>query len=284
VPLRTSDHSFTYRTLVTKTAVLALVWRGGQSCSKAFAARETRPHVGRLCIVSDESHEQRHARFARIRRTKWLLRFTPRRASLHRYPLIGRFADFARKRSYLWSFRGEYVRPALYAGSITALLPIMGVQLPVAFILAVLLRANVMVLGGLQFITNPFTAVPIYYGTHQLGQIVIRASGFGSSVDVDPPPVQPRASFSATDIEALGEDEGDDASSHPLSHPALKWTRRFGTAINALVLGGVLGGCALGFILDLVWQFGAARAAKHRRKVAAHRQHSRSTRGRTPPM
>jgi uncharacterized protein (DUF2062 family) len=230
--------------------------------------------------VSEESHEQRHARFARIRRTKWLLRFTPRRASLHRYPLIGRFADFARKRSYLWSFRGDNVRPAIYAGSITALLPIMGVQLPVAFILAVLLRANVMVLGGLQFVTNPFTAWFVYPATYQLGKAVIHASGFGSSVDVTEG--QPDAAPPATAVEP--ESTEDDNSPHPLSHPALKWTRRFGTAINALVLGGVLAGGAMGFVLDLLWRFGVARTQKHRAKVAEDRRHSRSTRGRTPPM
>jgi uncharacterized protein len=222
--------------------------------------------------VSDESHEQRHARFARIRRTKWLLRFTPRRASLHRYPLIGRFADLARKRSYLWSFRTEHVRPALYAGSVTALLPIMGVQLPVAFILALLLRANVMVLGGLQFITNPFTAVPIYYSTYQLGQAIIAQSGFGSSVDV------------VLDDRIEAPPPASEAHDEEPPHAEVKWTRRFGTAINAFVLGGVIGGTLVGFVLDLLWRFGVSRAERHREKVALAQKHSRSTKRRTPPM
>ena len=120
--------------------------------------------------------EPHHERFARLRRVKQVLRFMPRRAMLHKYPLVGRFADAARQRAYLWSLKPESMRPALYAGSILSLLPVMGVQLPLALLLSLLLRANFMVLGGLQFITNPFTAAPIYYATHQLGAVVIRAS------------------------------------------------------------------------------------------------------------
>ena len=121
---------------------------------------------------------------ARIRFTKRLLRFVPRRALFHKYPIVGRFAAEARKRAFLWSFKSAYVRPALYVGSILALQPVMGVQIPVAFLCAVLLRLNFMVLGGLQFISNPFTAAPLYYGTYQLGLTVINASGFGDSIGV----------------------------------------------------------------------------------------------------
>ncbi|MFI5358180.1 MAG: DUF2062 domain-containing protein, partial [Opitutales bacterium] len=126
----------------------------------------------------------RQQRFARFRLWKQLLRFVPRRAALHRYPLVGRFAELARKRSFLWSFKSPQLRPAFYAGSILSLMPVMGVQLPLAFVLALLLRANFMVLGGLQFITNPFTAAPIYYATYELGHQVIEWSGYGAAVPV----------------------------------------------------------------------------------------------------
>lgn len=228
--------------------------------------------------MSDESHEQRHARFARIRRTKLLLRFTPRRALLHRYPLIGRFAALARTRSYLWSFRTEQVRPALYGGAVVSLLPIMGVQLPVALLLSLLLRCNFMVFGGLQFITNPFTAGPIYYGTYRLGQAVIDASGFGQSVELAEEETAP-----AVPREAPAPPAADptDAGEPP---ERMTWTQRFGTAINALVLGGVIAGTLVGLVLDLIWRVGAARAARHRARVARHRGRSGSTKRRTPPM
>jgi uncharacterized protein (DUF2062 family) len=245
--------------------------------SKAFAATGGAAQGPRSFTVSEESHEQRHARFARIRRAKWLLRFTPRRASLHRYPLIGRFADLARVRSYLWSFRSEHVRPALYAGSVTALLPIMGVQLPVAFVLALLLRCNVMILGGLQFITNPFTIWFIYPATYQVGKTLIHASGFNPGGDVT---VHEVTTFEREVLDA----EPEDALPEDLPLEDLRWTRRFANVANALVLGGVISGCLLGFVLDLLWRFGVARAEKHRAKLAAAPPRSRSTSRRTPPM
>lgn len=210
-------------------------------------------------IVSAEEHHHRKLRFERIRRTKIFLRFVPRRARMHKYPLIGRFAEFARQRSYLWSLRSENVRPALYFGSILAFQPTLGVQLSVALVLSVLLRLNFMVMGGLQFISNPFTAAPLYYGTYQLGSAVIGASGFGDSVEVVPT----EAPY------PFVENEAADDEAPPTE---LAWNRRLGTTINALILGGVIAGGVLGLILDLIWRFGVARTAAHRRRT-----------GRAPP-
>lgn len=137
------------------------------------------------------------AHHTRIRRVKRLLRFAPRRAVFHTYPLIGRFAAFARRRAYLWSFKTAHVRPAFYAGSILSFLPVMGVQLPLALILALVLRSNFMVMGGLQFITNPFTAAPIYYATYKLGEHVISATGINTTL-VPPPRVHTAGAQSAS--------------------------------------------------------------------------------------
>jgi len=201
-----------------------------------------------------------------------MLRFLPRKARFHRYPVVGRFADIARQRAYLWSFRTENVRPSLYAGAIVALLPIMGVQTLAAFLLALLLRSNVMLLIGLQFITNPFTAAPIYYGTYQLGQAVIEASGFGVSSEVEP-------------VESLitlenSEPELADDKTAPRE---LAWTQRLGTTVNSLVIGGIIAGGFLGLIFDQIWRFGAARAAAHHAKVEERKRHSDSTPPFTPP-
>jgi len=177
---------------------------------------------------------------------------------LHKYPVIGRFAEFARRRSYLWSFRIQYLRPSFYAGSILALLPVMGVQLPAALALSLVLRGNFMVMGGLQFITNPFTAAPIYYATHQLGAKVIDLSGFGRSIDV----VQPKPDAGAT---APEPPRFEAARVTPPEREPVHWTRRVGNAINALVLGGVISGTLLGAALDLLWRF--AHRSPQRRKT-----------------
>lgn len=215
----------------------------------------------------DARHANARERFARVRRVKRLLKFVPRRARFHTYPLVGRFSKVARKRSHLWSFKTLHVRPALYLGSILSLLPFLGVQLPAAFALALLFRANFMILGGLQFITNPVTAVPIYYGTYQVGKAVIEVSGFGRSIEVA---TTPDATVAPSPAPAPPAD--------PSSPPAeLHWTQRFGTRLNALLLGGVICGAILGGALDFLWRVGSRHSEAHRRKVLARKSASSST-------
>lgn len=224
--------------------------------------------------MSSEEHIAREERFARLRRLKQLLRFMPRRAVMHKYPLVGRFADIARKRAYLWSFKSAHLRPAFYAGSILSLLPVMGVQLPLAFLFCLLVRGNFMVMGGLQFITNPFTAAPIYYATHQLGKTIIESSGFGHSVDtVDP------NDMDSSDL-IVGPPRLEPAKIVPPPPNEMRWGRRIGTAINALVIGGVISGALLGLLLDLLWRLGAEY---YGRKHSAYERRSRSTESRAPP-
>jgi len=215
-------------------------------------------------------HEKRNRekRFARIRRAKWLLRFVPRRARFHHYPLIGRFADIARKRDYLWSFRTESVRPAIYAGSILAMQPLLGVQAVLAFFTALVLRANVMVTVGLQFITTPLTFLFIYKGTFEIGQWALATTGLRSKAQ----------SF-----------QNDDAFLQQLSgllqsvaSPEAWTTIDWGGMIMALILGGLIAGAAVGAVLDLIWRFLSGRADARRIRKAQIR-HSDSTPNPTPP-
>ncbi len=193
----------------------------------------------------EEHPIKRAERFARIRRLKQLLRFMPRRAMMHNYPIVGRFAEIARRRAYLWSMKPDSMRPAFYAGSVLSLLPVMGMQLPLALILSIFLRANFMVLGGLQLITNPFTAAPIYYATHKLGAYVIHTAGFGEALPAANPhqivlPLVENANS------ALGPAKPD--------HERPSYAQRIGTAINALIVGGVIAGAAFGLLLDILYR------------------------------
>lgn len=113
----------------------------------------------------------------RIRRVKRWMRPLPRRTNIHRYPGLKWFADSARKRAYIWSFRLEYLVPAIYAGCILAFMPLFGIQLPLALLLAILLKANLPVLAGLQFISNPVTILPIYFSAYQIGRIFLGIFG-----------------------------------------------------------------------------------------------------------
>jgi uncharacterized protein len=120
---------------------------------------------------------ERAARFARSRR--WL-RWLPRRSNLGKYPVIRRFAEAARARPYLWSFRPASVRRALYVGSVISFLPVYGLQLPIAFAAALAVRGHLGLMLGLQFLTNPFTAAPLYYLTYRIGLWLITTLGIGA--------------------------------------------------------------------------------------------------------
>jgi uncharacterized protein (DUF2062 family) len=128
-------------------------------------------------VTTQAEQQLLEKRRRRIKLTKRLLRPLPRRATLHRYPVIKWFADTARSRPYLWTFRVSAVIPSIYAGSILSLLPLYGVQIALAFALALLLRANLPVLVALQFVTNPLSAGPIYYTTLKVGHYVSETLG-----------------------------------------------------------------------------------------------------------
>ena len=224
----------------------------------------------------EESPHHKAERFARIRRVKSLLKYVPRRAVMHKYPIVGRFSEMARKRAYLWSMKPEHMRPAFYAGSILSLLPVMGAQIPIALLLAILLRANFMVMGGLQFITNPFTVAPIYLATHQLGAYVIRTIGIGTAPAAADPheavlpvaePVDPR------------KPEAQAIHLSPDTQAGISRAQRVGTAINALILGGVISGLALGLVLDIFYR----NYWQHHTLAPKGRRKRRSASGATSP-
>ncbi len=130
--------------------------------------------------MTQEEQKMRMLKWERIARVKRMLRFLPRKATLHRYPVLRWFSKAARARSYLWCFRVRTVVPAIYAGCVLALLPIYGIQLPLAVGLAFWLRANLPILTGLQFITNPVSAVPVYFTAYQIGRAILNPLGFES--------------------------------------------------------------------------------------------------------
>lgn len=220
--------------------------------------------------------EHRRQRHSRIRRAKAFLRYMPRRAVFHRYPIIGRFAELARSRPYLWSFKVTTARRALYAGPILAFMPLIGVQLPLAFVLALLLRTNLMLLGGLQFLTNPATVWPAYATTYLVGRTVISATGFGASVPVELPseflgePVRPPADHQLVPSEDNGR---------------MQWSTRFGNAVNALVIGAVICGAVVGGILDAIYCWFARRYTLRRAAKQAEEatQNGRSDSTTAPP-
>ncbi len=120
-------------------------------------------------------HEERRVRRRRFKR---FLKPLPRRANIHRYPILKVFSRQARKRPYLWSFRRQEVSVACYAGATLAFLPTYGFQIPLALLAAIGFRANLPVMIAIQFITNPLTIAPLYLTTHKIGTWLIQMTGF----------------------------------------------------------------------------------------------------------
>lgn len=130
---------------------------------------------------NDRQHQrQREKTRSRIRLAKQILRPLPRRATLHRWPVLKWFAKAARKSPYLWRFGEKEVRMAIYLGSMIAFLPIFGAQFLAAFFVALAVRANLLIIMAVQLVTNPFTFVPIYIFTARTGRWVVEACGLPS--------------------------------------------------------------------------------------------------------
>lgn len=137
-------------------------------------------------LVTSPMHEEfdRHHR-SLLGRRRWLrklLRPLPRRANLRRYPVLKWFADHAKKAPFLWSFKRPQVLMSLYVGTVLAFMPLYGVQFVLAFAAAMLVRGNLTVMVGLQFITNPFTVVPIYGFTGWIGFQAMELLGLGAEM------------------------------------------------------------------------------------------------------
>ncbi|MFP4352873.1 MAG: DUF2062 domain-containing protein [Puniceicoccaceae bacterium] len=212
--------------------------------------------------MKDDEARFREKRFARIRRVKRLLRPLPRRANIHRYPVLSWFAATARKRDYLWSFRRGAVIPAFYAGWVLTLLPLYGLQIGLGFLLALLFRANLMIMVGLQLISNPVTVLPLWYLNYLVGNFFLNLF-LGES-----PVRYGRLLGEASDLglnfrETLGF--------------ILERTRETGVnvildlagrLVGATFLGGLLLGLAAGFVSCWIYRSALGRYAPFQEKSA----------------
>lgn len=175
-------------------------------------------------------------KYKRIRWVKKILRHLPRRASVHKYPILKHFSAVVKKRAYLWSFRVDDVVPAFYVGWIITLLPIPSVfQLLVAFIAAIFCRANVMILVGLQLLSNPFTFIFLWAITHKVGAFVVSILGTDAVVTL----LQEACTWN------LGN--------------CCKYATRW---VATTVLGAIILGPILGFISSFIYKFFAKREKK----------------------
>lgn len=188
---------------------------------------------------------EKKERFARIRRVKKLMRYLPRKATLHNYPFIRFFANTARKRHYLWSFRSTEVIPALYAGWILTMLPLIGVQVPIAFALALIFRANLVILVALQFVSNTLTLVPIYTADYYIGHYIL--SFFGGESAPTPEEIK--------EINIFASEVGFMEACKNLDFTQMvDIGKKFISAFRDMMLGGAIIGYFLGLISSILYK------------------------------
>ncbi len=185
-------------------------------------------------MTDEEEQKLREKRFSRIRRVKRLLRPLPRRANIHRYPVLSWFAGTARKKDYLWSFRRNAIVPAFYAGWVLTLLPLYGLQIALAFLLAIMFRANLMIMIALQMISNPLTVLPLWYLNYLVGNFFLNLI-FGES------PVRFGLLISQASDQNL--------SFRQTLEFIIERTRESGSSVVSELLGRLVGGTFLGGLL-----------------------------------
>ncbi len=191
--------------------------------------------------MTTEEQALQDTRSRRIRRVKRWLRPLPRRSNIHRYPILRRFSEAARKRIYLWSFRVENTTPAFYAGFILALMPLYGIQIPIAFCLALLLRANLPILAGLQMLSNPLTVLPFWLASHQVGSSVLTVIGIET------------VSLHRSQIKSILQNCANGKWMHDLESLL--------GAFSVMCLGGIVMGIFFGLISSVIYRFAARRTA-----------------------
>lgn len=184
--------------------------------------------------MHDELEQHRREYQQRKRRLRRVLRTLPRRANIARYPVLKWFAATARRSWFLWSFKRGPLLRAIYFGSVLALMPLLGIQLPLSLLLCLLVRANLPVCAALQFITNPLTAVPVYGLTYLVGHwVTYHLSGSAGAYDQ-------AAALALVQSGELLSAAGD--------------------VVGSLVVGGLVLGLAVGLVVDLGWRLMAWEA------------------------
>jgi uncharacterized protein (DUF2062 family) len=189
--------------------------------------------------MHDEFDRHHREYLERKRRMRRLMRRLPRRAAVMRARLPDWLKRLAEKSWFIWSFQRGPVLRAIYFGSVLSLLPLFGIQFPLSVLLSLGVRANLPITMALQFLTNPFTIVPVYGFTYLVGHTVLTGL-FGKDREFNPD-----AAVAA--IEAgrmLGA----------------------GQAALALVVGGVIVGLAVALVIDFGWRLLRWEAAVFKRR------------------
>lgn len=85
--------------------------------------------------------------------------------------LVGMFAPFLAD-PRLWQMNRNSLNRAVFVGVLAAFFPLPG-QMPLAIIGSLLVRANIPMAVALTWITNPLTAIPVFWVAYYLGAFLL---------------------------------------------------------------------------------------------------------------
>lgn len=205
--------------------------------------------------MTEEEQKLRKKYYTGVRRTKYFLRYMPRRSNIDRYPVIKWFANSARKRDYLWSFRSSAAAPAFYIGWILTLLPLIGFQILLGFFLALTFRANLMIVMGLQWVSNPLTAAPIWVSNYLVGNAIMRLFIPTHAPELDPELVEEAGSSGEEGVMEMLKILINSFKQGDMNQMAEGIFHFF----VAICLGAIVIGIVLGFLSSVIYQFFARR-------------------------
>lgn len=213
--------------------------------------------------MTEEEERLRKKYYTGVRRTKYFLRYMPRRSNINRYPVLKWFAQSARKRDYLWSFRTTAVTPAFYIGWILTLLPLIGFQMLVGVILSLAFRANLMIVIGLQWVSNPLTAAPIWAANYLVGNAILRTFISTPVPELDPELIEEAGTSGEEGVIEMLKillDSVKQGDMTQMAHGILHF-------FIAISLGAVVIGIVLGFVSSFSYQFLNKRSGSPLRRL-----------------
>lgn len=106
-----------------------------------------------------------------------LKQWLPKPEELRKNKAIGMFAPFLADPRLWYMNRSSLVR-AIYIGVICAFVPLPG-QMILALMGALLFRANIPMSITLTWLTNPLTAIPVYWATYSIGAMLLGEPAIG---------------------------------------------------------------------------------------------------------
>lgn len=106
-----------------------------------------------------------------------LKQWLPKPEELRKNKVIGMFAPFLADPRLWYMNRSSLVR-AIYVGVICAFVPLPG-QMILALVGALLFRANIPMSITFTWLTNPLTAIPVYWATYWVGAMILGEPAIG---------------------------------------------------------------------------------------------------------